>query len=773
VGAGRSGLRIKVTSLDPVTGKQTAQYTLSSEADIASQDDIVFVGANSASPIIAWTDKTSKTLKVNIIGSKHISSLKIPNESGEILESVTLHAPHVIKSLSHFLVHYQTKNWHWAEVYHIDLASSTASQAYSLPKLGGKGVFSTSTQDANVYFVRSTDSEMSLVSSASHGILARWSNAASTPSDDDFTLSAVSEVVAKDESTYAIRSAHTTSYGYWTLLRNGEPSWARAELLAGTIAATWAESDDDTNIARELKVEGHANPLAAYVHRLTRHAKELWDLPAWINALPTKILQSVTGTTDAAKGIGRDTFGFRKLLLAATENGHVVALRTGNQGQIAWDVKAIDLEYDGYWEVIGIYPGAESGQIDVIDSKGQVMSISIDGKKVTRKSLGEGLSKLQAVSTIDSGNGSTAVLVSSTSGEIFLVEGPAEAGEITIVIEDPKGKLKGVQGASTPGSGQNPIQQSVWEFAPAAEDRLVEHVTRPLHDPVASIGRVLGDRSVLYKYLNPNLLLITAVNDALSTATFTLLNSVSGTTLHVQILHNVDTKSTITSVISENFFVTTLTLLPSPNSGVPNIPGPHLYVSELYESPLTDDRGPLGSSSNYSSLDPRSSEQSSPYVRTQSFSIPVPVSALTVTQSRQGITSRALLCTISTGIIAIPRQMFDARRPVDRDPTAAEAEEGLIRYTPFIDFIPTWLLTHKREVLGIRKVVTTPALVESTSLVFAFGLDLFGTRIAPSMEFDILGKGFGKLSLVGTVVALGVGVGAVGPLVSSILLECL
>ena len=39
------------------------------------------------------------------------------------------------------------------------------------------------------------------------------------------------------------------------------------------------------------------------------------------------------------------------------------------------------------------------------------------------------------------------------------------------------------------------------------------------------------------------------------------------------------------------------------------------------------------------------------------------------------------------------------------------------------------------------------------------------------MEFDILGKGFGKLSLVGTVLALGIGVGAIGPMVSPITLS--
>jgi hypothetical protein len=45
-------------------------------------------------------------------------------------------------------------------------------------------------------------------------------------------------------------------------------------------------------------------------------------------------------------------------------------------------------------------------------------------------------------------------------------------------------------------------------------------------------------------------------------------------------------------------------------------------------------------------------------------------------------------------------------------------------------------------------------LLESTSLVFAFGLDLFITRIAPSNTFDVLNENFNKVQLVFTVSGL-------------------
>lgn len=75
------GLKIKVTALNPLTGQKVDQYTLSSESEVSTADDILFVGANTASPLLAWTDKSYKSLKVNIIGTKGISTFSIENNS--------------------------------------------------------------------------------------------------------------------------------------------------------------------------------------------------------------------------------------------------------------------------------------------------------------------------------------------------------------------------------------------------------------------------------------------------------------------------------------------------------------------------------------------------------------------------------------------------------------------------------------------------------------------------------------------------------------------
>jgi len=262
------------------------------------------------------------------------------------------------------------------------------------------------------------------------------------------------------------------------------------------------------------------------------------------------------------------------------------------------------------------------------------------------------------------------------------------------------------------------------------------------------------------------LVLVTAVNEQDHTAGFYLLDGVSGKVLYSVSRAGVDPTQPIASAISENWFAYSFFGDAIDESSAK---GYQLVISELYESPIANDRGPLGSAGNYSSLhSDRGDSLTLPHVISQAFVIAEPISHMAVTQTRQGITTRQLLCVLpsSNAIVGIPRPVLDPRRPVDRDPTSAEAEEGLFRYAPYLDFDGKWYHTHSRDVAGIKTVLSRPTLLESTSLIFAFGGDIFGTRATPSQAFDILGKSFSKLQLVLTVVALAAGVTFLAPMVS-------
>lgn len=113
-------------------------------------------------------------------------------------------------------------------------------------------------------------------------------------------------------------------------------------------------------------------------------------------------------------------------------------------------------------------------------------------------------------------------------------------------------------------------------------------------------------------------------------------------------------------------------------------------------------------------------------------------------------------------------------------------EEWLIQYDPVIPDDPKRVLSHnyqvsfcsptlecgarphpvRTQVAKTRRVVTSPALLESTSLVFAYGLDLFSTRVAPSNTFDVLSENFNKVQLVFTIGGLALAIFVVRPMVA-------
>lgn len=67
-------------------------------------------------------------------------------------------------------------------------------------------------------------------------------------------------------------------------------------------------------------------------------------------------------------------------------------------------------------------------------------------------------------------------------------------------------------------------------------------------------------------------------------------------------------------------------------------------------------------------------------------------------------------------------------------------------------------LTHANQVEGLRGILSIPARLESTCLVFAYGLDLFYTRTAPSKTYDSLTEEFNYALLLITIVVLLVGI---------------
>ncbi|WYZ39400.1 hypothetical protein EsH8_III_001314 [Colletotrichum jinshuiense] len=759
---------VRVSVHDTLTGKRIDDISLGSKGDVTDKRDVMFVGANSASPIVAWLDSDHTKLKVNVLGTK--SKQEFPLPYPRTLD-VAIHAPHHLHAEPHFLVHSRSDtNSHKGEVYHVNIKTNAVTKHHELPDLPGLGAFSTSSEGANVWFTRITNEEVILTSSGSEAVLGQWAYKEGTESISAYH--AVSEVIKKAGDNFAVRCAAVTASDDWVLVRNGELAWSRPEGLSGGVAAAFAEIPESEDLAKTLEAEAHDNVLSAYIHRVKRHFDDLAYLPDYLASIPQRLVSSITGAELSAKeGLFRDAFGFNKIVVLATRRGKLFGIDVGKHGKVIWKLDASSIPPWGAWDVTGIFVDDSKSTVTVRSySGGYVVAKTDTGKLVDGMPEGSWV-ETQAAAIVDSPSGQwlAPVGVGGAIGDVPAAWKP----EQTVVVRGLNGEIKGLTYIEDDGTGK---EQVAWEFAPPAGYEIVDIAARPAHDPIASIGRVLGDRRVKYKYLNANTIVVSAYNAAKSSLNIYLVDSVSGLVLHSATHEGVDGSKNIECTLAENWFVCTFfgQYALKDDAGQPlsgqSLKGHQIVVSDLYESDYADDRGPLGDAANFSSTNPVDTPTGAPLpsVVSQAWILSAPLAVLAVTQTRQGITSRHVLGYLpeTHAIVGLPRQLLEPRRPVGRDPTPAEMEaEGLIKYHPALEIDPRQIITHQRDVIGVQKIITSPTIVESTSLIFSFGVDVFGSRVAPSFAFDILGKGFNKISLISTVLALTAGVAVLGPIV--------
>ncbi|CAH8507627.1 unnamed protein product [Dicrocoelium dendriticum] len=327
---------------------------------------------------------------------------------------------------------------------------------------------------------------------------------------------------------------------------------------------------------------------------------------------------------------------------------------------------------------------------------------------------------------------------------------------------------------------------------------VVAAASRAANEHIHSVGRVLGDRSVLYKYLNPNLLaVITAGGDVAAqtnSVMLYLIDVVLGRVLHSAVHRRCS--EPVNLIHSENWIVYgyynhkslrhEITVLELFESTKVSANGPQLCASHSIPSPpqlflrnilptswflsltslgpkqgnanlLGQDPSPLGLSDGsdyiFSSL-LRSTDVDGtcsgtgaspivPQILQQSYILTTPpghgVAAVSLTE--RGITSKSIILGLQKGaLIEIPKSFLDPRRALDLSPELVE--EGVHPYAPVLPLSDQAVISYNQSVLGIRAIRTAATGLESTSVVFAHGLDLFFTRIAPSLTYDLLKEDF-------------------------------
>jgi hypothetical protein len=76
----------------------------------------------------------------------------------------------------------------------------------------------------------------------------------------------------------------------------------------------------------------------------------------------------------------------------------------------------------------------------------------------------------------------------------------------------------------------------------------------------------------------------------------------------------------------------------------------------------------------------------------------------------------------SGGILELPKAFLDPRRPIN--PTPEHMEEGLIPYIPELPIPAEGIINYNQSLSSIRGIKTAATGLESTCLVFAYGLGI-------------------------------------------------
>ncbi|KMQ96597.1 er membrane protein complex subunit 1-like isoform x2 protein [Lasius niger] len=282
---------------------------------------------------------------------------------------------------------------------------------------------------------------------------------------------------------------------------------------------------------------------------------------------------------------------------------------------------------------------------------------------------------------------------------------------------------------------QELIAHKVWELLLSPRNqRITQVVTKNPTERVHSQGRVLSDRSVLYKYINPNL--VAVVTEGIghahkNTLNLYLLDVVSGAMIF-SITHK-RVRGPIHIVHSENWLVYSYF----------NEKGRRTEIAtlELYEGKIQSN------TTVFSSL----ATTKLPIVERQAFIFPASIEYMQETITEKGITSKHIIVALANGgILELPWMMVDPRRPTNPE----MREEGVIPYMPEIPIHMDAIINYNQSVSRVMGIHTSPSGLESTCLVFVHGLDLFYTRVAPSKTFDVLKEDFDYYLIVIVLAAL-------------------
>ncbi|CAK1541268.1 unnamed protein product [Leptosia nina] len=513
------------------------------------------------------------------------------------------------------------------------------------------------------------------------------------------------------------------------LQQGGRVVWSREESLANIVAAEFVDlpvSETDAALESEFD-QKEGSVWAAFVRRLHTQYQQLHTL--------IQNLQGEGAVLDTPSPLVRDYFNLHKIIVLITDVGKIYGM-DNLSGEILWQRYDGNLNtesvvmftrrsarhppHDAYVTIIGKHEETGNGYVISLNP----IRGTLVGERVLR--LDVRLLQVALLHTVDAEKLHALILLDEDETvQVLPVSAAPLVRDLYMYVADREtGRM---QGYALKYDGRQVIAQRTWSLnLGGAGARIVTIAGKSRTERVHSAGKPLADRSVLYKYSNPNLLLV-------------VLERPDPTHKDVVTAVAVDAACGAVVAASTHRRARALPLAVHSDNCLA-----YLYRSdkhrrleiatmELYEG---NERW-LPAGTQFSSF----GCARAPSVERQAYIVPASLTALAFTSTEKAITDTHLLMGLSTGMLMeLPWAYVDPRRPMTL--SGEPREEGLIPYAPELPLPAEASLNYNRTVQRVRAIYAAPSGLESTSLVLATGLDLFYTRVAPSKTFDLLKDDF-------------------------------
>ncbi|QRW23033.1 endoplasmic reticulum membrane protein [Rhizoctonia solani] len=760
---------LTITTLDRQTGALVSQSQVPSQITRGMRDVFVLNTHDTKAPAVVWFEKHDGTLHSVVLDSNILSP--------EIASTKTRFAKvHDVQLDNEGLFVAETKDElpYVFGMYSTGLKQEWDFDDSAVSKSETPSLFSGSLdREGNAYIARvfwSLSTGLAHIHTyAAHGSEGKGISTGATfpfnTAEHGVILHCAIDAFMPHSYSIQHRMLLTTSTGAVQLWQLHDLQWTRDEALTDIKVAALVDLPE-RKIAEEIASSEHRG----FLERLIFHIVAAQNLPQYIAQFSKRFATGTyTITPGSSSSLDRDPFGFRKVLVVATGYGTLLGIDTA-QGNVVWR------------KIIGV---SSTGPADVIPFKMFVTKSALEGPDpevvlVAEKKLRGRKTKTSVVFHFAAltgrwvSGGAAGIQVSETEvAEAFIL--PGQSNTIGIVSADGKVHVYPKSQPTVDAASQLYFTRAIgselrgfalesdlstpaietWKKAftlPATFPNTAASRLEVIHrsvSPIASYGKVMGDRSTLYKYLNPNVAAILAADCAVR-----VVDLVSGAIVF-------DSGALPAPCIPPKVaFVENWLVYAHEVGGNSTDKGTKVVSVELYEGLGKDDKTNSVESSSFSEKSVKL------HAIQQSFLFPYPIVALGTTSTKFGISTKGLmLATCKNQIYHLHRRILDPRRPLQK-PTAQDQEEMLFQYEPVLPPDTRRIVTHKNQVLGTKHIIGAPTLLESTSCVLAYGLDLFHTRVTPSGTFDLLGAGFNKLQLLLTIVGLSVAIVVVRPLVA-------